>query len=68
MARRTFRHYDPARLRLSMSSHSELVEALRHRSGDWAEAVTRAHIWSAAMIQRYDEDGGAAPRGNNGIG
>ncbi|MEV0636038.1 GntR family transcriptional regulator [Streptomyces sp. NPDC050619] len=54
LARRTFRHYDPVRLRRSMSSHSELVEALRSRNGDWAEAVTRAHIWSAAAIQRYD--------------
>jgi DNA-binding GntR family transcriptional regulator len=54
LAHRTFRHYDPARLRRSMSSHSELVEALRSRNGDWAEAVTRAHIWSASVIQRYD--------------
>ncbi len=61
LARRTFRHYDPIRLRRSMSSHSELVEALRSRNGDWAEAVTRAHIWSAAMTQRYDGKG-RAPR------
>jgi DNA-binding GntR family transcriptional regulator len=62
LAHRTFRHYDPVRLRRSMSSHSELIEALRSRNSDWAEAVTRAHIWSTAVIQRYDEDGTAAPR------
>ncbi|MFE1835632.1 GntR family transcriptional regulator [Streptomyces sviceus] len=60
LARRTFRHYAPVRLRRSMSSHCELIEALRNRNPDWAEAVTRAHIWSGAMTQRYDEDARAA--------
>ncbi|MFJ3804370.1 GntR family transcriptional regulator [Streptomyces sp. NPDC090088] len=59
LARRTFQHYDPVRLCRSMSSHSELVEALRSRNADWAEAVTQAHIWSAAEVRRYDGEGRA---------
>ncbi|MFI6520308.1 GntR family transcriptional regulator [Spirillospora sp. NPDC050679] len=44
----TFRRYDAAALARSMAHHRELVAALRAGDPEWAEAVMRSHIRSAA--------------------
>lgn len=44
---RTFQRYSPDRMRASQFHHNELVDALRARDGEWAEAVMRAHILAA---------------------
>lgn len=54
LVRRTFRYYPEEALLRSMSSHRELIAALRAGNGAWAEAVMRAHIWAAAHTQRFD--------------
>jgi DNA-binding GntR family transcriptional regulator len=44
---RTFQHYSPERMSASQHHHNELVDALRARDGEWAEAIMRAHILAA---------------------
>lgn len=48
----TFREYSHPDLMRSAEHHLELVEALRHRNGDWAESVMRAHIYAARTVFR----------------
>lgn len=45
---RTYFSYSEEALRRSARHHRELVDALRARSPDWAEAVMSAHIMAAA--------------------
>jgi DNA-binding GntR family transcriptional regulator len=58
---RTFQRYSPERMRASQFHHNELVDALRARDGEWAEAVMRAHILAArttVLESMRDEDDG----------
>lgn len=44
---RTFSRYSGDALRRSLTHHHEIVDALRARDGDWAEAVMRSHVRAA---------------------
>ncbi len=48
----TFRDYSHEDLIRSAEHHLELVEALKSRNSDWAEAVMRAHIFAARSVFR----------------
>ena len=50
---RTFRRYDPERLRRSASDHLELVEAIRDRNGRLADSIMRAHILTGLRTLRH---------------
>lgn len=54
VVRRNFQSYDPGSMARSLSHHSEIVQALRARDADWAEAVMRAHLCNArvALLSR----------------
>lgn len=43
---RTFQLYRPEQLERSCRQHRELIEALRLRDPDWAEAAMRAHLYA----------------------
>lgn len=49
---RTFRQYDPERLRRSASDHLELVEAIRDQNGELADSIMRAHIFTGLRTLR----------------
>ena len=57
---RTFRLYSPARMRLSMRQHRDVLDALTARDPAWAEAVMRVHILSTRAIMT---DAGGGPAG-----
>lgn len=47
---RTFRRYTPEETERSLGHHSEIVEAVRARDPDWAQAVMSAHILAARQV------------------
>jgi DNA-binding GntR family transcriptional regulator len=57
----------PGRLRIAQDQHAEIVEALRRRDPDLAEAATRTHIGSAkqnvlsVLRARREEEVGSGP-------
>jgi len=46
----TFHRYAPEDLARSAGHHRELVDALRARDGDWAQAVMRSHVAAAKAV------------------
>lgn len=44
LVRRTFSHYQPDRLRLTIYQHREVINAIRAGDAMWAESIMRAHI------------------------
>jgi DNA-binding GntR family transcriptional regulator len=44
---RTFLGYSPARLRISLQQHREVLSAVKHHDAPWAESAMRTHILSA---------------------
>ncbi|MCJ0977443.1 GntR family transcriptional regulator [Rhodococcus sp. ARC_M12] len=44
VASRTFGNYTPAELVRSALHHLEIVDALKHKDGEWVEAIMRSHI------------------------
>lgn len=66
---RTFQRYSPERMRASQFHHNELVDALRAKDGEWAEAVMRAHILAArttVIESMRDEDEGVIAASHSG--
>ena len=55
----TFSRYSGEDLERSQKQHSELVLALRHRDGMWAESVMKAHILSARSVLVDSLDSGS---------
>ncbi len=52
MVKNTFSIYTAVELSRSMNHHQELITALEHRDGDWAEAVMRCHIQAARWVTK----------------
>jgi len=52
---RTIIMQSPAELAHSWAQHRDMIEALRNRDGDWAEALLRAHISAGRAIMRRVE-------------
>jgi DNA-binding GntR family transcriptional regulator len=67
---RTFQRYSPERLQRSMQHHREIVDALRARDENWAEAVMKTHIlsarWEVAPPGDGTPDGAVSRQSDNG--
>lgn len=59
LVRHTFNRYSPDELARSFRHHRELIDAIRARNPDWAEAVMRTHV-SAARSSLHPARSGEA--------
>lgn len=63
LIRRAFENYARGDLTRSFHHHDELLAAIRARDPDWAEAVTRCHLFAAKAVLRIPTDPAARTPG-----
>lgn len=62
LVRRAFDMYSPSDIHRSLDHHAELLAAITARDPDWAESVSRSHLFAArAVLRQPDSDPEPAP-------